>query len=295
MKNREEGAGLPDVVAVKPANYAVKTQPSGIKAQPALPKVPSIHECWLECFTSSWIGLRNELHLRINDKPSLQQPKIKYPHQHDEPNWIAFCLGNQGSRRAKRAKTAELEAPISDIKNASCDPNGDELVHETEMINEEIEDTESISEDSDIDSEEIDGSDYVLDRTKGIPPLISLLVYIPHSVAFEVLGYLTAHMQASLPIIDEFLAEPYILPRKIASPLLCRWIYALLTRLDPLLESDQIADLRRLGRTCKIFRIMLWRTYDVFKTPKCINDSRLFWCDCVLAILAHGFGQRDLL
>ncbi|KAF9322282.1 gem (nuclear organelle) associated protein 2 [Podila horticola] len=63
-----------------------------------------------------------------------------------------------------------------------------------------------------------------------------------------------------------------------------RWMYALLMKLDPLVESDQVAVLRNLAKKCSRIRSHLNRD----------SGNKLATVNMVITIVNQQFGQGDL-
>lgn len=100
------------------------------------------------------------------------------------------------------------------------------------------------------------------------PPVVSLVLSFPHPLLIKLLGYCQKWVSGNM------------------SPLLARWIYALLARLPDTLTGDEVAVLRELAKKCILVR----------NNPlQPLSETTTFCLDTTVSIVAGVYSQKDLI
>lgn len=100
------------------------------------------------------------------------------------------------------------------------------------------------------------------------PPIISLLASFPHALLIKLIGYCHKWVSGNM------------------SPLLARWIFALLARLPDTLTGDEIAVLRDLAKKCVLVR----------NNPlQSLAQTTTICLDMTVSVVAGYYGQKDLI
>lgn len=99
-------------------------------------------------------------------------------------------------------------------------------------------------------------------------PIVSLVSSFPHPLLIKLLGYCQKWVSGNM------------------SPLLARWIYALLVRLPDTLTGDEVAVLRDLAKKCILVR----------NNPlQPLSETTKFCLDTTVSIVAGVYSQKDLI
>lgn len=100
------------------------------------------------------------------------------------------------------------------------------------------------------------------------PPTVSLVNSFDHALLMKLIAYLHKWVSASM------------------SPLLSRWIYALLVRLPETLTGDEIAILRELAKKCILVRN---------NPSQPLTQVTICCLDMTISIVAGVYSQKDLI